>query len=225
MTLTAQRLPAAGVAMEDLDRRQGRRGAGAGSLARLDRTLGAEMRRQRFAQERLRARCDRAAPGRRGGRRVEAGVGHLQPEELCPPHAGARRIGGLRIGEVVGDLHDSHRGASGGCCGPLPVRRDLRRDRGIADDGPGLAPAREGWPMGTAAWARRAVPAGIDDTGDGRRGITAARGSAGAGDALRAARHGGMGARRPRTRPPRRYTGRAAVARHAGDAAARPATE
>ena len=47
-------------------------------------------------------------------REIESGIGQLQTERVLPVDAGADRVGGLPVAEVLKELHQGHRGQSGG---------------------------------------------------------------------------------------------------------------
>lgn len=89
---------------------------------------------------------------------VEARIGEIQSEDVCPINAAADGIGGLAIGEAFGKLEDGGQGqARWRLCG-LTARREERRELRVMVDGAETVghlhvdvPARErgtGYPLG-----------------------------------------------------------------------------
>src|SRR5262249_5396989 len=85
----------------------------------------------------------------REGGEVEPGVVELEPEGVLPVDAAADGVGGLAIGEVLGELQDGDQGElPGGQCG-LPAPGVEGGEVGVAEDGSELvAEAEVGVPLG-----------------------------------------------------------------------------
>src|SRR5215218_1626824 len=104
---------------------------------------------------------------------VEAGVGQLQPEQVLPVDAGAHRLRGLPVGQVLPELQQGDQRQAPGRQARLAERGEQVGEGGGGEDGPQLVPQfeeRVALAEGGPRDARRSFGYGADRAGFERHG-------------------------------------------------------